>query len=51
LRVQDYIFKREITNGLFISVFICLIIPKSVEEHFSPVDIAVVPVAKDNNGS
>ena len=51
LRVQYYIFKREITNGLFIRILVCLIIPESVEKLFGLVDIAVVPVAKNDNSS
>ena len=51
LWVQDYIFKREITNGLFIRIFVGLVIAKSVEKLFSLVDIAVVPVAQDNDSS
>ena len=51
LWVQDYIFRREITNGLFIRILVCLIIPESVEKLFGLVDIAVVPVAKNDNSS
>lgn len=48
--VQGYIFKRKITKGLFIRILICFIIPKSIEKLFGLVDIAVVPVAKNNDG-
>ena len=36
---------------LFISIFICLIISKSIEKLFGLINIAVVPVAKNDDGS